>query len=230
MRRPLVLLLALAATIPAQVVGAEPPPNDTPGDRLPVVRANVPDAQPSAVLALGQPAPLGDVAMKNVDGTEISIADVAGRKGTLVIFTCNHCPWVKKWQTRIAGIGNAAVKRGFGVIAINPNDPAAYPEDAFDEMKARARQLGFKFPYVVDATSDLARAFGATHTPEAYLFDAQGRLVYHGGVDDNAADEKAVKQPWLRQAVDAVAAGRSVPWAETKAFGCSIKFREKSSG
>jgi len=227
MKRP-VLLFLLAAMACATVARADTPPNDTPGDRLPVVKATLPDAASPTPLALGQPAPLRDVAMKNVDGSDISIADVAGRKGMLVLFTCNHCPWVKKWQTRIASIGNAAASRGLGVIAINSNDPAAYPEDAPDEMKARAKQLGFRFPYVVDATSDVARAFGATHTPEAYVFDARGRLVYHGGVDDNASDEKAVKQPWLRQAVEAVAAGKAVPLAETKALGCSIKFREKS--
>lgn len=189
----------------------------------------LPNPEADTPFTIGQPAPLQDIRMKGVSGTELSIAEAAGAKGTLVIFTCNHCPWVKMWQTRIATIGNAAIKRGVGVIAVNANDPAAYPEDGFGEMKARAKQLGFKFPYVVDATSEVARAFGATHTPEAYLLDAQGNLVYHGGVDDNARDEKAVKQPWLRQAVDALVGGKPVPMAETKALGCSIKFREKGS-
>jgi peroxiredoxin len=180
-------------------------------------------------LRLGQPAPLRDVRMKNVDERTISIADAAGEKGTLVVFTCNHCPWVKMWQARIAAIGNAAAGKGLGVIAINANDPAAYPEDAFDSMKERAQQLGLKFPYVMDQTSNVARAFGATRTPEAFVFDAKGKLVYHGTVDDNARDEGAVKQPWLREAVDAVAAGKKVRTAETKALGCSIKLREKSA-
>ena len=184
------------------------------------------DETKPAGVAIGDPAPMRDVAMKSVAGKDVSVAGVAGKKGTLVIFMCNHCPWVKMWQTRIAAIGNDAAARGIGVVAINPNDPAAYPEDAFDEMVARAKKVGFKFPYAVDATSDMARAYGATHTPEAYLFDADGKLVYHGGVDDNARDPKAVKQPWLRQAVDAVVGGKAVPIAETKALGCSIKFRE----
>jgi hypothetical protein len=180
-------------------------------------------------LTLGQPAPARDVRMKSIDGREVSIASAAGRKGTLVIFMCNHCPWVKAWQSRIAAVGNAAVDSGLGVLAINPNDPAAFPEDDFGTMVARARKLGFRFPYAVDATSDVARAFGATHTPEAYLFDAGGRLVYHGAVDDNARDEAAVKQPWLRQAVEAVAAARPVAVAETKALGCAIKMRQKAA-
>jgi hypothetical protein len=141
---------------------------------------------------------------------------------------CHHCPWVKAWQDRIARIGIAAGKQGIGVIAINSNDPVAYPEDDLAGMKAQAKQLKLAFPYVVDATSDLARAFGATRTPEAFLFDASGKLVYHGTVDDNAQNEKAVAKPWLEQAVTAVASGQAVPTAETKAFGCSIKFRAKS--
>jgi hypothetical protein len=212
--RRLTLSLVLAAIL-GRAAAAAPAPEPPIG-----LRDNVP-------LAIGQPAPLREQPMMGVSGAELSIAGAAGKKGTLVLFTCNHCPWVKMWQKRIARIGNAALERGVGVIAVNSNDPSAYAEDGYDEMKARAKQLGFRFPYVVDGTSDVARAFGATHTPEAYLFDAEGKLVYHGGVDDNARDEKAVKQPWLRQAVEAVAGGKPVPSPETKALGCSIKLREK---
>jgi len=188
-----------------------------------------PDTTPPG-LAIGQVAPLRDVAMKNVDGREISFTSAAGRKGTLVLFICNHCPWVKAWQTRIASVGNAALEQGIGVIAVNSNDPSALPEDGFEQMKARAREVGYRFPYVVDATSEVARAFGATRTPEAFLFDAAGKLVYHGAVDDNARDEKAVKNPWLRQAVEAVERGKPVPVAESKALGCGLKLREKVTG
>jgi len=178
-------------------------------------------------LAIGATAPMKDVKMKSVDGKDVSLASVAGKKGTLVVFTCNHCPWAQAWQTRVASIGNAAASKGIGVVAINPNDPAAYPEDDYAGMQARSKMLGLKFPYVVDATSDMARAFGATRTPEAFLFDSSGKLVYHGTVDDNARDQSAVKERWLQDAVDAVIAGKEVPTAETKAFGCGIKFREK---
>ena len=208
MRRSLALLLALAATL---------------------VLARVAPAQESSSLALGAAAPMSDATMKSVDGSDVTIAGAAGKKGTLVVFMCNHCPWVKMWQARIAAVGNAAVTKGIGVIAINPNDPDQFPEDAYDPMVNQAKALGLKFPYAVDATSDVARAFGATRTPEAFLFDAKGKLVYHGTVDDNARDEKAVKKAWLRQAVDAVAAGRAVKAAETKALGCSVKLREAKS-
>ena len=180
-----------------------------------------------AVLAIGASAPMREVKMMGVNDKEITLADAAGKKGTLVVFMCNHCPWVKAWQGRIAKIGNAAVAKGIGVVAVNSNDPAAYPEDDMANMKTRAKDLGFKFPYVVDATSDLARAFGATHTPEIFVFDASGKLVYHGAVDDNR-DEKAVQKAYLQQAVMSVAAGKSVATAQTKSFGCGIKFRGKS--
>lgn len=180
-----------------------------------------------AALALGASAPMRGASLKNIDGKEVSLESVAGKKGTLVIFMCNHCPWVKKWQTRIASVGNEATKLGIGVLAINSNDPSAYAEDSYEETQARAKKLGFRFAYAVDGTSDLARAFGATRTPEAFLFDAGGKLVYHGAVDDNA-DAKAMKEAWLRQAVQAVAAGKPVKMADTKALGCGIKFREKA--
>ena len=178
-----------------------------------------------AALALGAKAPKADVAMKNVDGKPLTIAKAAGRKGTLVFFICNHCPYVKGWQSRIAEIGNAAQAQGIGVIAINANDPAAYPEDEFDVMVTRAKEVGYRFPYVVDATSDVARAFGATRTPEAFLFDAKGKLVYHGAIDDNAQHAEQATTHWLNDAVVAVAGGKPVALAETKALGCGIKFR-----
>ena len=182
-----------------------------------------------ADLAIGDAVPMKDVKMTGVNGKSVSLADVAGKKGTLVVFTCNHCPWAKMWQTRVTEIGNAAGKAGIGMVAINANDPAEYPEDNMDGMKQRAKQLGIKFPYVIDATSDVARAFGATRTPEAFLFDAEGKLVYHGTIDDSPKDATAVKDAWLKDAVNAVSTGKTVTTAETKAMGCSIKFRSKTT-
>jgi peroxiredoxin len=181
---------------------------------------------PAAALPLGAAPPQREVKMRNVDGRELSLADVAGAKGTLVIFTCNHCPWSRAWETRIAALGNAYAQRGIGVIAINANDPAGHAEDGFDEMVKRAKQRDFQFPYVVDAGSKVARAFGAERTPEAFLFDAEGKLVYHGTIDDNAEDASEVKQHFLGDALEAVTSGKPVAQKETKALGCSIKFYE----
>ena len=178
-------------------------------------------------LNIGDKAPSTTVKMKNVDGSDVTIASVTGKRGTLVLFSCNHCPFVKAWQGRIASIGNAAKASGIGVIVINPNDPAEHPEDSYAEMQKRSKDLGFTFPYVVDATSDVARSFGATRTPEAFLFDKDGKLVYHGAIDDSKEADQVTKH-FLQDAIDATVAGKAVPVAETKFVGCSIKFRSKA--
>lgn len=183
------------------------------------------DAAPTS-LTIGATAPKRDVPMKNINGKTLTIAQAAGKKGTLVMFICNHCPYVKAWQSRLAEVGNAAVKAGIGVIAVNSNDPSAYPEDEYAVMVQRAKEVGYRFPYAVDATSEVARAFGAARTPEVFLFDAAGKLVYHGAVDDNGQHPDQVKARYLFDAVTAVAAGKPVANADTKALGCGIKFRE----
>jgi peroxiredoxin len=176
-------------------------------------------------LALGAAIPMADQKMKNVDGQAIAVADVRGAKGTLVVFTCNACPYAKAWEDRIVALGNEYKSKGIGVIAVNANDPGKVAEDGYDQMKTRAREKNFAFPYVVDATSGLARAYGATRTPEAFLFDAQGKLVYHGTIDDNAQDPEKVSSRYLSDALAAVASGKDVAVKETKAMGCGIKFR-----
>ena len=180
-------------------------------------------------LTIGKSAPMVDAKMANVDGKSLSIAEAKGAKGTLVIFTCNSCPWARAWEGRIAELGNAYAKQGIGVIAINSNDPAQKPEDDMAAMQERAKTLGLAFPYVMDASSDVARAFGATRTPEAFLFDAKGKLVYHGAVDDNAHKPAEVTTRWLNDALAATAGGKAVAVKETKSLGCTIKFRAKAT-
>jgi peroxiredoxin len=184
--------------------------------------------EPPKPLAIGAALPMADTKMKNVDGAEVSIAGVRGEKGTLVVFTCNACPWAKAWHSRIVALGNRAAKKGIGVIAINPNDPGVVAEDDFPPMQENAKRSKMAFPYVVDATSEVARAFGATRTPEVFLFDRDGKLVYHGAIDDNAKQPDKVKDRYLDQAVTAVLDGKAVALQETKALGCSIKFRART--
>jgi hypothetical protein len=177
-------------------------------------------------LSIGAPAPSAATKMKSaLDGKSVSIAEVAGKAGTLVVFTCNHCPFARGWERRIADLGNAYAKKGVGVILVNANDPAKYPEDGFAEMQARARTLGLQVPYVIDETSSVARAFGASVTPEAFLFDKTGKLAYHGTIDDNHKDPAQVTKRYLADALDAVVAGKPPAVAETKGIGCGIKFR-----
>jgi len=176
-------------------------------------------------LPLGSPIPAAKHKLKGLDGKSTTIADVRGKKGILVIFTCNHCPYVKAWQTRITELANAYPAKGIGVILVNANDPSNYPEDDEAGMRARVSELGLRAPYVVDTTSDVARAFGARVTPEAFLFAADGKLAYHGTIDDNRSDPKKVSAHYLRDALEAVVAGRKPALAQTKSLGCGIKFR-----
>ncbi|MBX2813120.1 MAG: thioredoxin family protein [Myxococcales bacterium] len=179
-------------------------------------------------LAIGDTAPAKDVEMKNVDGQMVTIAKVAQKKGTLVVFTCNHCPFAKAWEGRIAALGNEFLSQEVGVIAINSNDPKKAPEDGFSAMQKRAHELGMKFPYVVDADSGMARAYGATKTPELFLFAGDGKLVYHGAVDDNSREPDKVESHYLRDALQALVAGHPIKQPVTKAVGCSIKLRAQS--
>jgi peroxiredoxin len=185
-------------------------------------------ADPGAPLALGSKAPMADTKMTNVDGKKLAIKDVTGKKGTLVVFTCNHCPFAKAWQERIVELGNTYSKKGIGVILINANDPAKYADDDAAGTKDRAKTLGMQFPYVLDDTSRVARAFGATVTPEAFLFGADGKLAYHGTIDDNHQAADKVEKRYLKDALDAVLAGKAPPTTETKSLGCGIKFRSVS--
>ncbi len=174
------------------------------------------------------PAAVSAIKMKNVDGRMLSLGDIRGKKGTLVLFSCNHCPYVKAWEERIASIGNSYQSKGVGVVAINSNDPAVFAEDSFAEMQQRAKERGFRFPYVVDATSDVARAFGATRTPEVFLFDAAGKLFYHGAIDDNSRHADEVKEHYLRDALEALLANKTIDKPERKFIGCRIKERQGS--
>ena len=183
-----------------------------------------------ASLAVGTTMPGVTEHMKSTDGRDLTLAQVKGEKGTLIIFSCNHCPWAQKWEERIVAIGNDYSKQGIGVAVVNSNDPSVFPDDSFENMRARAKERGMAYPYLYDATSDVARAFGAEHTPEAFLFDPAGHLVYHGTIDDNANDPSAVTQHYLKDALDALLGGREIAVKETKALGCGIRYRAGKTG
>lgn len=183
-------------------------------------------ASPISAIEIGDKAPKTDVKMKNANGDKLSIADVKGENGTLVIFTCNSCPWAKAWEDRIVEIGNEFQQKGVGVIAINSNDPSVNSEDGFDVMKERVSEKEYNFPYVMDPKSQVAKAFDATRTPEAFLFDDNGELVYHGTIDDDAYNPDQVEEKYLREALQAVANNNPVPKNKTKAIGCTIKFHD----
>jgi hypothetical protein len=177
-------------------------------------------------LGLGDPMPSRTVEMQNVDGKMLTLEGVAGKQGTLVVFSCNHCPFVKAWQSRMVAIANKVATRGVGVMVVNSNDPKAFPTDNLEHMQQQAAEAGYAFPYVVDATSGVARSFGAARTPEVFLFDGKGMLVYHGAIDDNPYKPQKVKKHYLSDAVTALVAGEEIAEPETRSVGCSIKFRK----
>src|SRR5262249_6362323 len=178
-------------------------------------------------LALGSkvPAAVAKTKMKNVDGKMLSLTDVAGKSGTLGVFTCNPCPFAQDLEQRIVQLRHTHAGKGIGVVLVNANDPTDHADDGFDEMQAHAKSRGMKIPYVVDETSAVARAFGASVTPEAFLFDKTGKLAYHGTIDDNRKEPDKVKARYLKDALDAVVAGKTPPVPETKGLGCGIKYR-----
>lgn len=173
---------------------------------------------------------VGDVAtdfsLKSTDNKMVSLKDFKDAKGFIVVFTCNHCPYAKAYEDRIIGIDKKYSKLGYPVIAINPNNPAKQPEDAFDRMKTRAKEKKFTFPYLFDDGQRIYPQYGATKTPHVYVLQKTGKgnvVKYIGAIDDNFEDEKAVKEKYVENAVNALLSNKDVPVKETKAIGCSIK-------
>lgn len=163
--------------------------------------------------------------LAGTDGKKYSLKDFADKKVLVVVFSCNHCPTVQAYEDRMIGFQRDYAQKGVQLVAINSNETVNYPEDNFEEMVKRARRRGFNFPYLRDEDQSAATAFGATHTPEFFLFDEQRKLRYHGKMDDNHKDPAAVKLNYLREAADAVISGREVKEPETYSIGCTIKWK-----
>jgi peroxiredoxin len=163
--------------------------------------------------------------LPGVDGKNHALADYANKTAVVVMFTCNHCPYVQAWEDRMVRIQKDYAGKGVQLIAIGSNDAKKYPDDSFEKMKERARAKGFNFPYLYDESQAVARAYGAQRTPEVFVFDKSGSLHYHGTIDDNYENPNAVQQHYLRDALDAVLAGQSPATTETQPVGCTIKWK-----
>jgi len=173
-------------------------------------------------LALASEAPPFD--LPGTDGSNHSLEDYADASLLAVVWSCNHCPYVQAWESRMKALQRDYGTRGFRLVAINSNDSDTYPEDSFEEMQARAEREEFNFDYLHDEDQSAARAYGPSRTPEVFLFDRGRRLVYHGAIDDSR-DEGSVREHYLRDALDALLAGDDPPIAETPPVGCSVKWR-----
>jgi peroxiredoxin len=175
-------------------------------------------------LEIGSAMPLMDHQLADISGNTMTLADAKGDAGTLVVFSCNTCPWVIRWEDRYVTLANTYAPKGIGMIAVNSNAARFGSEDSLEEMVEHAKNNGYNFPYAQDPESKLASAFGATKTPHIYLFNADDELVYLGAIDDNAKNAKKVEVPFLANAIDALLAGNPINPQATKALGCSIKF------
>ena len=176
-------------------------------------------------MKIGEKAP--DFSLTGVDGKIHTRDSVKGARATIIVFSCNHCPYVVLNEDRLISVARDYAAQGVGMTAINANDAANYPEDSFSEMKKRSAEKKFPFSYLRDESQDVARSYGATHTPHLFVFDKDLRLAYTGAVDDDSSykTRKKVEKTYLRDALDDLIAGRAARVPETHAIGCTIKWK-----
>jgi thiol-disulfide isomerase/thioredoxin len=183
--------------------------------------ATAQDVQP---IDIGAPLPLADETLQNATGAATSFADQAGEEGLAVIFWSNTCPWVAKYEDRVLALAEEYEQAGVGFVIVNANDPSEHPEEGMSALRQHANAAGYPFPYLIDEGSRAAKAFGATRTPQVFLFDADNRLVYEGTVDDSPSDASQVSEEYFRDAMNQLIAGTAIAVQKTKAFGCTIKY------
>ena len=176
----------------------------------------------SVGLPLGSPAV--DFELRGVDGKTHNLNSFSNNKALVVVFSCNHCPYVQAYENRMVQIQKDYSGKGVTLVAINSNDDTGYPEDSYPNMIKRAKDRGFNFPYLRDDTQEIARKYGAICTPHVFAFDQQRRLQYKGRIDDNRNPE-SVKTKDLRNALDAILADHKPSVQETRPFGCSVKWK-----
>ena len=167
-----------------------------------------------------------DFKLKSVDNKMYSMADYKDAKGFIVVFTCNHCPFAVKYEDRIIDLAKKYKSKGYVLLAINPNDPAAQPEDSFELMQKRAKEKKFTFPYLFDEGQKIYPQYGATKTPHVFLLDKNLVVKYIGAIDDNVEDASQVKEKYLENAIAALEKGEEPTPNTTKAIGCSIKVKK----
>lgn len=168
-----------------------------------------------------------DFSLKNIDDSFVSMADYKYAKGFVIVFTCNHCPYSVAYEDRIIELADYAREKEYELIAINPNDPSFYPEDSFENMKIRAEEKSFNFPYLIDEKQEIYPKFGATKTPHVFILNKKNNklyLAYKGAIDDNHEFPEKVEEKYVKTVLDELAEGKDqLTYTETKAIGCSIK-------
>jgi peroxiredoxin len=182
---------------------------------------------PSTMLPLGTKAP--GFSLLNVDGTMVSLADFLGKPALLVMFMCNHCPYVKHVANALALLGQEYQAKGVGIVGISSNDVSKHPADSPEQMVAEAEERGYNFPYLYDETQEVALAYRAACTPDFYIFDRDQKLVYRGQLDASRPDSGIpVTGSDVRAALDAILAGKPVSSKQRPSLGCNIKWKPGS--
>ncbi|HEY6063205.1 MAG TPA: redoxin domain-containing protein [Chitinophagaceae bacterium] len=176
-------------------------------------------------LPIGSPIPNPEIKMKDISGADVSFKDVQKKNGLLVMFSCNTCPVVKRYQSRTLEVCKYAIGNDIGVVLLNSNEATRDDGDSYNDMKEYAKEQGYYFNYVVDKNSTMADAFGANRTPECFLFDGSGKLVYHGAIDDNSNGPDQVTRKHAIVAIDEMISGKDISQKETRSVGCTIKRR-----
>ncbi len=176
-------------------------------------------------LPIGAPIPKAEIKMKDISGAEVSFKDAQKKNGLLVMFSCNTCPVVKRYQSRSNEVCKYAMEKEIGVILLNPNEAYRDNGDSYDDMKDYGKKNNYSWYYVMDNNSVMADAFGANRTPELFLFNKEGKLVYHGAIDDNSNGPDQVTRKHAIIAIDEMIAGKDISMKETRSVGCSIKRR-----
>lgn len=174
-------------------------------------------------LPIGAEMPKADVKMKDISGKDICLKEAKKSNGLLVMFSCNTCPYVVKNQQRTKEICQYALDNNIGVVLINSNEAQRNDEDSYEAMKKYASAQGYKWYYAVDKNSELADAFGASRTPENFLFNKDGKLIYHGAIDDNPSDGNSVNRKHLHEAISEMLNGKDVSVKISRSVGCGIK-------
>ena len=174
-------------------------------------------------LPIGTAIPKADVKMKDINGKEITLKEAFKPNGLMVMFSCNTCPYVVKNQERTKEISKYALDNNVGVILINSNEGQRMGDDSFEAMQTYAKGQGYNWSYTVDKNAVLADAFGASRTPETFLFNKDQSLVYHGAIDDNPSDAGNIKRTHLKEAINEMVAGKDVSVKTSRSVGCSIK-------
>lgn len=178
----------------------------------------------STMLELGAAAP--PFSLPDTGGNTVVMSEVKGPSGLLIIFMCNHCPYVKHVQQELVAIGREYGEKGIGMVGINANDAQTHPDDSFEKMQEEAERLGYPFPYLHDQSQEVAKAYRAACTPDIFLFDADDKLVYRGQLDNSRpGNDIPVTGRDLRQAMDALLAGDSVKEEQQPSMGCNIKWK-----